>query len=32
MLALKQFTVIDPTDRVNVGLKLSTRTSAAHLF
>ncbi|MFM0378435.1 hypothetical protein PQQ72_15610 [Paraburkholderia strydomiana] len=27
MPALKKFTVIDPTDRLNVSLKLSTRTS-----
>lgn len=27
MPALKQFTVIDPTDRINVGLKLTTRTA-----
>jgi hypothetical protein len=26
MPALKQFTVVDPTERVNVALKLSTRT------
>ncbi|SEC00809.1 Protein of unknown function [Burkholderia sp. WP9] len=27
MPALKQFTVIDPTDRLNISLKLSTRTA-----
>ncbi|NPT58128.1 hypothetical protein [Paraburkholderia elongata] len=27
MPALKQFTVVDPTDRLNIGLKLSTRTA-----
>lgn len=27
MPALKQFTVVDPTERINVALKLSTRTS-----
>jgi hypothetical protein len=27
MPALKQFTVIDPTDRINLSLKLSTRTA-----
>ena len=26
MPALKQFTVVDPTDRLNISLKLSTRT------
>lgn len=27
MPALKQFTVVDPTDRINLSLKLSTRTA-----
>lgn len=27
MPALKQFTVVDPTDRLNISLKLSTRTA-----